>query len=298
MSKGKDDSGTFSRRPAASFPARLERQGSPSSSSEPVLGGSPRSTRESTLLRPQRPVREAVQDRLRAASPEGLGLDSSRVRLAMVRRLQRDGLADARVAQALAEVPRHVFVDTALAIQAYEDTSLPIGFGQTISKPSVVARMIELLCMRPAVGGTSASEAVHPLGKVMEIGTGCGYQAAVLARLAREVISIERLRPLQDKARVHLRGLGLAGVRLLWGDGMLGHAPMAPYDSIIAAACGSEIPAAWLDQLAVGGRLVAPLHPAGQSNQLLCVVDRYPDGSLVSSFHESVLFVPLKSGAS
>jgi protein-L-isoaspartate(D-aspartate) O-methyltransferase len=177
-------------------------------------------------------------------------------------------------------------VDTALAIQAYEDTSLPIGLGQTISKPGVVARMAELLL---------AGRSERP-GRVLEIGTGCGYQAAVLSLLAREVYSIERLRGLHEKARENLRPLRLPNVHLLFGDGMLGYAQGAPYAGIIAAAGGEAVPQAWIDQLAVGGRLVAPMQDAARGGQVLLVVDRQPDG-LVRQWHDAVHFVPLKSGA-
>ena len=190
---------------------------------------------------------------------------------------------------ALAEVPRHRFVDTALVTQAYEDTSLPIGHGQTISKPSVVARMLELLF------DGSHARANATLGRVLEIGTGCGYQAAVLARLARQVYSVERLKPLHDKAREHLAPLREQRIRLVYGDGRHGHPPNAPYDSIIAAAGGDDVPAQWLEQLAPGGRLVAPMHDARARAQVLVVVDRGVDG-YERSCHEAVLFVPLKFG--
>jgi protein-L-isoaspartate(D-aspartate) O-methyltransferase len=246
------------------------------------------------LLRPQRLLHQAVQDSLRMTAPTGLGLDSDGVRRRMVERLSAGGIHDARVLQAMGGVLRHAFVDTALAGQAYEDTSLPIGLGQTISKPSSVARMIELLCRRPGL----PPHEPRPLGKVLEIGTGCGYQAAVLSLLARQVVSIERLRPLHEKARANLAAAGLRSPRLVWGDGMLGHAPSAPYDCIIAAAGGQALPPAWLDQLALGGRLVAPMEGPGGRGQILVVVDRLADGRLVHSQQEAVHFVPLKSGVS
>ncbi len=211
-------------------------------------------------------------------------MDSSAVRLAMVRRLQAQGIGHPAVLAALSSVERHRFVDTALANQAYEDTSLPIGLGQTISKPSVVARMIELICQGPA--GVA--------GRVLEIGTGCGYQAAVLSQVAREVYSIERLRGLHEKARENLRPMRLSNLHLLFGDGMAGFAAGAPYAAIIAAAGGNDLPAAWIDQLAVGGRLVAPaVTAAGRQN--LVVVDKTPTG-IVRTELEAVHFVPLKSG--
>jgi protein-L-isoaspartate(D-aspartate) O-methyltransferase len=234
---------------------------------------------------------EAERDRARQTTPAGLGLDSEGVRRRMVDRLRADGLRNEAVLAAMAAVPRHLFVDTALANQAYEDTSLPIGLSQTISKPSVVARMVELM-----LAGRQA-----PLSKVLEVGTGCGYQAAVLSRVARQVVSIERLKPLHEKARAHLAllpslGLSTNGVRLVYGDGMLGHAPSAPYDGIIAAAGGSALPPAWFDQLAPGGRLVAPMADAGRGGQVLVVVDRDERGQLHRHVHEAVHFVPLKSG--
>ncbi len=211
-------------------------------------------------------------------------MDSAAVRMAMVRRLQAQGVSHPAVLAALGEVERHRFVDTALATQAYEDTSLPIGLGQTISKPSVVARMIELICQGPA--GVP--------GRVLEIGTGCGYQAAVLSRVAREVYSIERLRGLHDKARENLRHLRLSNLHLLFGDGMLGFPAGAPYAAIIAAAGGNDLPSAWIDQLAVGGRLVAPaVTAAGRQN--LVVIDKTAAG-IVRTELEAVHFVPLKSG--
>jgi len=242
-----------------------------------------------TMIRPQRHVATAHADAARSRPAVGLGLDSADVRARMVERLRREGAGDARVLAAFAEVPRHLFVDAGLATQAYEDTSLPIGHGQTISKPSVVARMLELL-----FGGANAQSAGH-LGVVLEIGTGCGYQAALLCRLGRRVISVERLRPLHDKARTLLATMRETRLRLVWGDGFLGHAPGAPYDSIVAAAGGSEIPQAWLDQLAVGGRLVSPVQQHGGRGQVLVVVDRRAEG-FARTVHGAVKFVPLKSG--
>ena len=254
------------RRPT--FPARLEGlTGGPTPSARPARPGTARSP--------------AV------ASPQGLGLDSSAVRARMVQKLAAQGIADARVLTAMGQVERHRFVDTALVNQAYEDTSLPIGLGQTISKPNVVARMIELLL-------AALPDRQAGLGRVLEIGTGCGYQAAVLACVAREVYSIERLRGLHDKARDNLRPLRLPNVHLLFGDGMVGFAKGGPYAGIIAAAGGQAVPQAWIDQLAVGGRIVAPtVMPAG--GQALVVIDKTA-GGLQHSALEPVHFVPLKSG--
>ena len=205
----------------------------------------------------------------------------------MVRKIEAQGVRSAQVLHALATVERHRFVDSALVSQAYEDTSLPIGLGQTISKPGVVARMCELLT------GADVAQGAR-LGRVLEIGTGCGYQAAVLALLAREVYSIERLRGLHEKARSNLRPFRIANVHLLFGDGMIGYAKGAPYAGIIAAAGGEAIPDAWCEQLAIGGRLVAPMVVQG-GRQALIVVDRTAQG-FQRSVLEDVLFVPLKSG--
>ncbi len=217
----------------------------------------------------------------------GWGMDSARVRERMVALLARQGVSDPQVLAAMGRVERHRFVDSALANQAYEDTSLPIGLGQTISKPGVVARMLELL--REPWAGSG-----QPLGRVLEIGTGCGYQAAVLSALASEVYSMERLRGLHEKARENLRPFRLANLHLLLGDGMAGYPKGAPYAAIIAAAGGEALPTTWIDQLAPGGRLVAPVcQPNGA--QALTVVDKTPTG-IVQRFLEPVLFVPLKSG--
>lgn len=239
--------------------------------------------------RPGGPGSAATRPSGRATAPApppvaGVGLDSAAVRRAMVGRLADLGLTHPAVLQAFERVERHRFVDSALAAQAYEDTSLPIGWGQTISKPSVVGRMLELLC-----AGRSL-----PLGRVLEIGTGCGYQAALLSHLCHEVYSMERLRALHEKARENLRPLRIPNIHLIFGDGMPGFAQGGPYAGIIAAAGGEDIPTAWLEQLAVGARLVAPaeLQPGRQS---LVVVERTPKGFERQEL-EGVWFVPLKSG--
>jgi len=233
--------------------------------------------------KPGEPARAAPQ----TPAPGGIGLDSQAVRSRMVQRLAEQGVADARVLAAMQLVERHRFVDSALVNQAYEDTSLPIGLAQTISKPSVVARMVELL-----VGGQPPASG--RLGRVLEIGTGCGYQAAVLSCVATEVYSIERLRGLHEKARANLRPFRLANVHLLFGDGMAGFARGAPYAGIIAAAGGENVPPAWIEQLAMGGRIVAPtVMPTGA--QALMMIEKTQRG-LKQSVLETVHFVPLKSG--
>lgn len=229
---------------------------------------------------------KSPQNSVQKPLSSGLGLDSQAVRARMVQKLAAQGVTDPQVLAAMGQVERHRFVDSALVNQAYEDTSLPIGLGQTISKPNVVARMLELILQgRPG-----------KLGRVLEIGTGCGYQAALLAQLATEVYSIERLRGLHDKARENLRPFRLPNVHLLFGDGMIGYAKGAPYAAIISAAGGQNLPQQWVDQLAVGGRLVAPTQTAN-GTQALLVVDKTPQG-IQQTLLEAVHFVPLKSGTS
>lgn len=218
----------------------------------------------------------------------GLGLDSSVVRKNMVKRLVESGLEDNLVLTALETVERHKFLDTALANQAYEDTSLPIGFGQTISKPNVVARMLELLRQGKNLRITGK------LGRVLEIGTGCGYQAALLSYIAKEVYSIERVKGLHEKARENLRPMRIANLHLLFGDGMIGYAAGAPYSGIIAAAGGDDIPQPWIDQLDEGGRIVAPMSVV-KGTQSLVVIDKIK-GEIRKSVLEQVNFVPLKAG--
>lgn len=219
---------------------------------------------------------------LKEVSHEALGLTSERIRQRLAQRLGEGGIRDSRVLAAIGHVPRHRFVDAALANQAYEDAALPIGHAQTISKPSVVARMIELLL---ASG--------RPLDKVLEIGTGCGYQAAVLSQVAREVYSIERIRPLHERAKANLRPLRVPNIRLHYGDGRLGMPLVAPFDGIVVAAAGLEIPQALLEQLDIGARLVAPL---GGEQQILTLIERTGAHQWRETRLDRVFFVPLKSG--
>ncbi|MDE1997599.1 MAG: protein-L-isoaspartate O-methyltransferase [Burkholderiales bacterium] len=277
------------------FPLPLDKVASaPSARLKPAVA----SSRE--VLRPQAHLHQIEQERRRQSIPQGVGLDSMQIRLRMVERLRSDGITHPGVLEAFARTPRHLFVDTALVNQAYEDTSLPIGLGQTISKPSVVGTMLQLLCSRPGLTMPHVQPG-RPLGLCLEVGTGCGYQAALLSLLARQVISIERLRDLHIKARGNLDQIrqhvpAWQDVRLVYGDGMVGHPPQAPYDTIIAAAGGAALPQAWLDQLAPGGRLIAPMEDERGQGQVLTVVDRLPDGSLQHTRAGAVLFVPLKSG--
>jgi protein-L-isoaspartate(D-aspartate) O-methyltransferase len=240
------------------------------------------------LKKPAASVAVQVGGALPRAAPGGIPRDPIPARARMVQQLAAEGIGEARVLRALGAVERHRFVETGLAPQAYEDTALPIGLGQTISKPSVVARMLELLVQ----GGVQ--DAQGKLGRVLDIGTGCGYQAVVLSHLATEVYSIERLRELHEKARANLRPLRISNVHLILGDGMAGFAKGAPYAGIVAAAGGEALPPQWIGQLAEGGRIVAPIAGQGRA-QALMVVDKTRAG-IVQTVLEAVNFVPLKSG--
>jgi len=203
-----------------------------------------------------------------------------RARVRMVERLRTQGIRDERVLAAMQSVPRHMFVEEGLGYSAYDDTPLPIGFQQTISQPFVVARMIELL------------RAGRELGRTLEVGAGCGYQAAVLSQLATEVYAVERIRPLLDRARANLRPLRLPNVRLKLADGSLGLPEAAPFDSIIVAAAAIGVPPALKAQLAPGGRLIVPV---GGADQRLLLVER--QGNVFrESWYEAVRFVPLLAG--
>lgn len=212
------------------------------------------------------------------------GLASERVRAKMVDRVRELGVRDHRVLDAMAAVPRHAFLDAALASRAYEDTALPIGHGQTISQPYIVARTAELALERCADPKSA---------KVLEIGTGCGYAAAVLARVFGSVISVERVRALHDLARNNLRPLRVSNLRLVFGDGFDGVSSEAPFDAIAAAAAGEQLPQAWLDQLKPGGTIVAPL---GSAAQKLMVITKDDAGRVVRRSAEAVRFVPLRGG--
>ena len=214
---------------------------------------------------------------------ENMTLVSEAIRKAMVKRVQQQGVQDPLVLAAMEAVPRHYFLEPGLASQAYIDASLPIGYHQTISQPYIVARMIEIL----------REQTTAKLNRVLEIGTGCGYQAAVLAHVAKDVYSIERIKPLHELARNNLRQLRIPNLRLHYGDGMLGFPQVAPFDGIILAAAGLEVPQALLDQMAVGGRLIAPI---GEKNQVLKLVLRTGVFEWKTETLETCHFVPLKAG--
>ena len=216
-----------------------------------------------------------------AMSARGIGMTSERTRLRMVEALRAEGISDERVLGAMSEIPRHLFVDEGIASRAYEaDVALPIGHGQTISAPVIVAMMTQLLLEK------------KPMDKVLEIGTGCGYQTAVLARLAKEVYTLERIAPLMDKARRNLRDLRIYNVRYKHADGHNGYAEGAPYDGILMAASATHVPEALKQQLAVGGRMVLPV---GVDDQWLYVIDRERTG-FTEKRCAAVRFVPLMPG--
>ncbi|MDX2221083.1 MAG: protein-L-isoaspartate(D-aspartate) O-methyltransferase [Burkholderiales bacterium] len=212
--------------------------------------------------------------------PSGIGMTSERTRARMVERLRAAGIRNERVLAVMQEIPRHVFVEEALASRAYEENALPIGLGQTISTPHIVALMTELLCEKciPA--------------KVLEIGTGCGYQTAVLGRIAKEVYTVERIQPLMDRARRTLRDLRFFNIIFKHADGHFGYPDGGPYQGIIATAASTHIPDELKQQLAPGGRLVIPV---GTNEQFLYVVDRTETG-FQETRREAVRFVPLLPG--
>jgi protein-L-isoaspartate(D-aspartate) O-methyltransferase len=219
---------------------------------------------------------------MKSSKNAGIGMTSLRTRDRMLTRLREQGIQDEVVLSVMGEIPRHIFVDEALSIRAYEDVSLPIGYGQTISQPYTVARMTEVL------------RAAGSLKKVLEIGTGCGYQTAVLSRVATEVYSLERIRPLVMKARINLRTLKCTNVKLDHADGSIGLESYAPFDAIIVTAAASHVPEELLSQLGIGGRLVIPV---GTSAQVLYLIERTANEYKQTKL-ETVKFVPLLGGTS
>jgi protein-L-isoaspartate(D-aspartate) O-methyltransferase len=214
---------------------------------------------------------------------EGIGMTSARTRDRLVQRLRDQGIASATVLERIRNVPRHIFVDEALGSRAYEDTALPIGFGQTISQPYIVARMTEALLE------------AGPADNVLEVGTGCGYQTAVLAPLVKRVSTIERIEPLLARARERLKELGIRNVRFRHGDGSLGWKTQGPFDGILVAAAPLAVPEALLKQLKPGGRLIVPIGPEGEQ-QLVRFTRR--EQRIEREALASVAFVPLVGGTS
>ena len=211
----------------------------------------------------------------------GIGMTSQRTRERLIQRLREEGIVNHNVLEVIRRTPRHLFVDEALAHRAYEDTALPIGNNQTISQPYMVARMSELLLED------------GPLDKVMEIGTGSGYQTAVLSQLVERIFSVERIKVLQDRAKERLLALNLRNVVFRWGDGWEGWPALAPYNGIIVTAVATDVPQALLDQLAPGGRLVIPVG-AGEVQQLMLIVRE--EHGFARRVIGNVRFVPLLNG--
>jgi protein-L-isoaspartate(D-aspartate) O-methyltransferase len=271
--------------------AKASRPGKP-------IGSAPSKTKVKPAPAPTRP--KVVEPHLQAENDrrertQGSGhnratLNPDRMRERMVERLAASGIRHPAVLAAMGHTPRHRFVDEGLASRAYDDTALPIGHAQTISQPYVVARMTELILSELPVAARSA--------RVMEIGTGCGYQAAVLAQVVGEVYSIERIRALHDRARDNLRALRVPNLRLVYGDGLLGLPDAAPFDAMLIAAAGDALHDALLDQLKVGGRALAPLTTgrgrAGE--QTLCLFVRTGRSSWSTTLLDAVRFVPLRPG--
>jgi protein-L-isoaspartate(D-aspartate) O-methyltransferase len=214
---------------------------------------------------------------------QGSGMTSQRTRNRLIARLIEKGIADERVLEVMRVTPRHIFVDEALASRAYEDTALPIGYNQTISQPYIVARMTELLL-----------ENVEPLDKVLEIGTGCGYQTAILAQLVGDVYSVERISALQRKAKIHTELLKLKNIRYSYSDGSWGWEEYAPFDGILVAAAPNSVPEALLQQLAIGGVMIIPISNQF-GDQTLQRITRLESGFHVEDF-DPVIFVPFLEG--
>ena len=218
---------------------------------------------------------------------QGLGMTSLRTRQRLIERLTEKGIKDVRVLEAMRDTPRHLFLDEALASRAYEDLALPIGYQQTISQPYIVARMTEILIEDKKLE-------VQPIEKALEVGTGCGYQAAILSRFSKSVHSLERIKALHDKAAMNLKNLKIRNVRLLFDDGSNFRDSSENYDAILFAAAPLEVPSYFLDKLNVGGRLVAPI--GDREVQDLSLIKKIGKDKYETEVVEKVLFVPFLSG--
>jgi len=218
---------------------------------------------------------------------QGLGMTSLRTRQRLVERLTEKGIKDVRVLEAMRDTPRHLFLDEALASRAYEDLALPIGYQQTISQPYIVARMTEILIEDKKLEA-------QPLEKALEVGTGCGYQAAILSRFSKSVLSLERIKALHDKAAMNLKNLKIRNVRLLFDDGSNFRDSSENYDAILFAAAPFEVPSYFLDKLNVGGRLVAPI--GDREVQDLSLIKKIGKDKYETEVVEKVLFVPFLGG--
>lgn len=218
---------------------------------------------------------------------QGLGMTSLRTRHRLVERLTEKGIKDVRVLEAMRDTPRHLFLDEALASRAYEDLALPIGYQQTISQPYIVARMTEILIEDKKLEA-------QPIEKALEVGTGCGYQAAILSRFSKSVLSLERIKALHDKAAMNLKNLKIRNVRLLFDDGSNLRDSSENYDAILFAAAPLEVPSYFLDKLNVGGRLVAPI--GDREVQDLSLIKKIGKDKYETEVVEKVLFVPFLGG--
>ena len=224
---------------------------------------------------------------LERSKVQGLGMTSLRTRQRLLERLTEKGIKDIRVLEAMRDTPRHLFLDEALASRAYEDQALPIGYQQTISQPYIVARMTEILIEDEKLES-------QPLDKALEVGTGCGYQAAILSRFSKSVLTIERIKALHDKAAKNLKKLKIRNVKLLFDDGSGLIEAKENYDAILFAAAPLEVPTYFLDKLSIGGRLVAPI--GGGEVQDLSLIKRLSKNKYETKVVEQVLFVPFVGG--
>ena len=224
---------------------------------------------------------------LERSKVQGLGMTSLRTRQRLLERLTEKGIKDIRILEAMRDTPRHLFLDEALASRAYEDLALPIGYQQTISQPYIVARMTEILIEDKKLES-------QPLDKALEVGTGCGYQAAILSRFSKSVLTIERIKALHDKAAKNLKKLKIRNVKLLFDDGSGLIEAKENYDAILFAAAPLEVPTYFLDKLAIGGRLVAPI--GGGEVQDLSLIKRLSKNKYETEVVEQVLFVPFLGG--
>ena len=224
---------------------------------------------------------------LERSKVQGLGMTSLRTRQRLLERLTEKGIKDIRVLEAMRDTPRHLFLDEALASRAYEDLALPIGYQQTISQPYIVARMTEILVEDKKLVS-------QPIDKALEVGTGCGYQAAILSRFSKSVLTIERINALHDKAAKNLKKLKVRNVKLLFDDGSDLIEAKENYDAILFAAAPLEVPTYFLDKLSIGGRLVAPI--GGREVQDLSLIKRLSKNKYETEVVEQVLFVPFLGG--
>lgn len=279
--------------PSTTAPAP-KRPGKPPADRRPVAAPAPArrvpTTPPANAIEQREREEQARRERTRASDTAQSAETSERMRHRMVERLARSGIRHPAVLAAMRSVPRHRFVDEGLASRAYDDTALPIGHAQTISQPYVVARMTELALTDLPVPPAQA--------RVLEIGTGCGYQAAVLAAVVGEVYSIERIRALHDRARDNLRALRVPNLRLVYGDGLAGVPDAAPFDAMLIAAAGDALPDELLDQLKVQGRALAPLAVGrgAAGDQTLCLFVRTSRTQWSTTLLDAVRFVPLKPG--